>query len=156
MERFFIVNNKDLADKVKHYEYMRNSINETFREFAQENGIETVGYYQVVDQLMINPTDGDKAKFGTQMKVDERTFKKNSVMNKKWVALCKEKGLTNPDKPSWELASLIGGHTRFRSRLFSIDEVVYGSFEVDCTFELPAEHFTELKASEFFKIVEER
>lgn len=156
MERYFIVTDEFLIEQLKEYEIMRKKVEETFKEFKKEVGIETVAYYPTVDVFKIVPTESDLDKFSSMMKVDRETFKKNSALNKEWVKICKEKDLKTPRKPTWELHDLIGGHIyRFRSRLFSYKDKVYGSFESDGDFTIPTEHFIELKASEFYKIVEE-
>lgn len=156
MERFFIVKNEDLIKQVKEFESMRIKINDAFKEFSEKHDIETNRYYQRTDLLRISPTENDIEKFRNQLKVDNETFKVKSAMNKEWVELCKANGLTTPERPSWELMRLVGTSLwRFRSRLFSLNDKVYGSLEIDGSFELPKEDFVELKASEFYKIIEE-
>lgn len=156
MERYFIVTDELLIEQLKEYEIMRKKVDETFKAFKEEVGIETCQYYQHTDRLAIVPTAQDSVKFSQMLKVDGVTFKKNSSLSKMWVKICKEKELKTPRKPVWELESLIDGNVyRFRSRLFSFKDKVYGSFESDEDFTLPSEHFIELKASEFYKIVED-
>lgn len=156
MEKYFMVTNEPLIEQLKEYEIMRKKVDEAFKEFREEVGIETSMYYQSTDVLKLVPTEKDLDNFSSMMKVDRETFKKNSALNKEWVKICKEKELKTPRKPVWELHHLIGGHIyRFRSRLFSFNNKVYGSFESDGDFTIPTEHFIELKASEFYKIVEE-
>lgn len=156
MEKFFIVKNEVLAKQVKYFESMSKKVNDAFREFAKEHGIETRTYYQKTSQLRIDPSENDIQKFKNQLKIDGETFKKNSAINKAWVELCKAKELETPSKPVFELANLIDSHDyRFRCRLFSLNGEVYGSFETNADFTLPEEHFMELKASEFYKIIGE-
>lgn len=156
MERFFIVKNEDLIKQVKDFESMRIKINDAFREFAKKHDIETTQYYLCTDQLKISPTLNDIEKFKGQLKVDRTTFKIKSAMNKEWVEICKVNGLITPERPSWELMRLVGaGFWRFSSRLFSLNDKVYGSLEMETPFKLPEEHFIELKASEFYKIIED-
>lgn len=156
MERFFIVKNETLIKLLKEYESMKKKVDDAFREFAKEYGIEASKYYQYTNQLKIVPSENDIQKFRGQLKVDNETFKKNSALSKAWLKLCKENGLKTPRKPTWELCGLINGNIyRFRSRLFSLNDKVYGSFECDFNFYLPEEHFIELKASEFYRIIEE-
>ncbi len=156
MIRYFIVKNEELIELVKEFDGMRKKINDAFKEFAKDNGIEANKYVQSVDKLMIIPTDKDYTTFKDMLRTDRMTFKKNSDMSKKWVELCKKKGLRTPVKPVWELHGLIAWNIwKFRSNLFQLDDKVYGTFETDEDFSLPDEHFIELKASEFFKIIEE-
>lgn len=156
MIRYFIVKNEDLVRLTKEYESMRKKVNDVFAEFAKNNGIEAKEYYQFVDKLMIIPTEKDYTTFKDMLKADGITFRKNSAISKKWVELCKEKELQRPEKPVWELQSLISWNIwQFRSNLFSINDKVYGTFEADEDFSLSDEHFIELKASEFYRIIEE-
>lgn len=135
---------------------MKKKVDDAFREFAKEHGIETSRYYQFTSQLRIVPTMKDIHKFREQLKIDNETFKKNSAISKEWVELCKANGLETPRKPTWELRDLITTCIlSFRSSLFSLNDEVYGTFEADVNFNLPDEHFVELKASEFHKIIEE-
>jgi len=155
MERFFIVKNEKLIELHKEYESMKKRVNDAFVEFSKKHGIEANEYYQQTGHLKIIPTENDKQKFASQLTKDGLTFRKNSPLAKEWVSTCKELGLETPWKPTWELRDLIGYTNRCRHRLFSLDGKLYGSFEMDFDFELPTEHFTELKASEFYKIIED-
>ncbi len=157
MERFFEIKNIDLAAAVQEYEQLRKRINDLYSEFAEENGIESPEYYQRVDSLIIMPTKQDKKNFADQLKADGRSFKKASPLGKLWVKTCKEKGLVvSPTKPSWKLRDLISHYIySFQSRLFSWNGKVYGSFQADADFELPIEHFREMKGSEFYALMEE-
>lgn len=156
MERFFIVKNENLIKQVKDFESMRIKLKDTFGEFKKKHGIETSRFYQWAAQLRIIPTENDIEKFRSQLKADNETFKVKSAMNKEWVELCKANEVTTPEDPSWELMLLTGiSFGRFKWRLFTLNDKVYGSLEMDDSFELPKEDFEELKASEFYKIIEE-
>jgi hypothetical protein len=155
MERFFIVKNEELISQVNEYEHMRELVNTAFKEFSDFHGIKATHYYQYTDCLKICATEEDLEKFGSQIRMDHTTFKKNSELSKAWVELCKKMELNTPRKPTWELRNLIRLTCKCRTRLFSLDGVVYGSYECDYDFELPEEHFRELKASEFWKIMED-
>lgn len=156
MERFFIVKNEDLIKQVKDFESMRIKLKDTFGKFKKKHGIETSRFYQCATLLRIIPTENDIEKFRSQLKADNETFKVKSVMNKEWVEFCKANGVTTPDNPSWELMLLVGiSLAKFKWRLFTLNDKVYGSLEMDDSFELPKEDFEELKASEFYKIIED-
>lgn len=155
MEKFFIVKNEKLVQQVLDCEEMSEKVNEAFKKFAQENGIESKEYIQRTDMFHVCLTENDRKRFSGQLRKDG-IFKKNSPMGTAWRRICSENGLETPRKPSWELNDLIRASCRgFSSRLFSIDGVVYGSFKTDAVFKLPEEHFEELKASEFYRIVED-
>ena len=63
MEKYFIVKNEVLAGQVKDFESMRKKVDDAFREFAKEHGIETSRYYQNTSQLRIIPSENDIQKF---------------------------------------------------------------------------------------------
>ena len=98
----------------------------------------------------------DKVKFVKQLCSKEtneglRFFKKNSFINKEWVK--RAVGLKNVRKPSpaW-YNNYMMGHSS--SRLFDYKGVVYCSFSAD-QIEMPSDTFTEIKGSEFYKVMEE-
>ena len=156
MKRFFIVKNETLIKQVKDFESMRNKVNDAFIEFAKEHDIKTRKFYRFTDKLRIIPTRNDLQKFNDQLRVDKQTFKKNSTMGKSWVKVCKENELKTVTPPSWECANLADEDIyKFRCSLFSLGDKVYGTLEVDEPFNLSEEHFVELKASEFYKTIEE-
>lgn len=154
MEKYYIITpdstvHKDYLD----YREMSKKVNSAFREFAKEQGIETHEYYQSAQYLHICPTDGDTDKFGKYFKKDAPgLFKKNSQLAKAWVNKCQALGLKSPHKP--HLGFEIGVFGRTSGRLFMIGDILYASFRADYDFENPA-GFKEIKASEFFKVIEE-
>lgn len=155
MEKYFIVKNANLQRLVREWEDMSAKIDIAFREFTAENGLEAKKYYPYTDCLMLIPTENDMHRFGNQIKTDRRTFKKNSELGKKWVELCRKRQLRYMQKPIFELQDLvINTSCKFKTRLFSIGDTVYGSFSTDREFELSEKDFKELKASEFYKITE--
>ena len=52
MIRYFIVKNEELIELVKEFDGMRKKINDAFKEFAKDNGIEANEYVQM--QLLDN------------------------------------------------------------------------------------------------------
>lgn len=155
-ERFFIINSENLIELYKRYLDDIKRMDECFREFAEEHGIETTKYYQSTCNLHIIPTDNDLQKFSSQIRKNtDGNFKNNSKIGKEWIATCKEKDLHTPYKPVYDMARALVFEPRFRSRMFMLNGVLYGSYAIDWDWELSSDDFQELKASEFWKIVEE-
>lgn len=160
MEQFFIVTerselHKDYFDWKDNLEQTRLLIN----EFFSANNIETKLYGFHGDNLCIVPTENDLTIFnnvlGKELGEKQRPFKSNSKIQKLWLKALEEKGLENKRKPYVPMYfSLRGG--KMSSRLFDIDGVLYCSFKNgwDEEVETPLD-FKELKASEFWKIVED-
>ena len=162
MERYFEIKDKVLVQKYEKYEIMSEKMRNTFCEFCEKHGIEAERYKETAEHLIIVSTKNDMEKFGTQIKKNTYGhFKDNSKLAKEWIALCKEKGIETPYKPIWEMSRLMKVQSgvfenRFSSRMFSIAGVLYGSYEIDRDWEFPkTDAFAELKASEFWRIVED-
>jgi hypothetical protein len=154
MEKFYIVTpSSSIHKEYLDYKAMSEKVNIAFVEFAKEQGFETHEYYQSAKYLHICPSDGDTDKFGKYFKKDAPgLFKKNSPIAKAWVDKCQVLGLKSPNKPNLGFELRVWG--RSRSRLFMIKDILYASIEADCDFKNPTE-FEEIKASEFFKVIEE-
>ena len=124
-------------------------------DFFKEVGIEATLYLPSVNAIGIVPTDSDREKFAKQLcskETDEglRFFKKNSTVHKEWIKRAVElKNLYKPS-PAW-LNKYMG---RSSSRLFDYNGVIYCSFSAE-QIEMPEGVFTEIKGSEFYKIMEE-
>ena len=82
-------------------------------------------------------------------------FKLRNPLNKEWVSLCKENGLTeNAHKPYVPFYFTIGCF-KCGWRLFDLDNVIYCTFSSEGDFNVP-EGLTEIKASEFYSIMESK
>lgn len=154
MEKYYIVtSDSSIYKEYVDYKSMSEKVNAAFVEFAKEQGFETHEYYQSAERLHICPTAGDIDKFGTYFKKDiPGLFKKNSFPSKAWINKCQDLGLKSPHKPDLAFEFRVFG--RASSRLFMINNVLYASLKADCDFDNPV-GFKELKASEFFKVIEE-
>ena len=159
MERYFEVKqNSDFYNKYFDYIDMSDKVNELFKQFSKDNGIETKEYYQNTERLVIVPTQEDRIKFkGMFVQNSDTDFTKTALICKSWVNLCKENGLKSPRKPSllWDSQCKLGSYST-SSRLFHIGENVYGSLDNKCNADIElTDDFVEMKASEFWKIVED-
>lgn len=159
MEKYFEVKqDSDFYKKYFDFLDMSKKVNEAFRQFAKDNGIETEEYYQNTERLSIVPTEGDKIKFkGMFVANSDTDFKKTAPICKSWVSLCKEHGLKTPRKPNllWDSYCNLGSYS-VGSRLFHVGEKLYGSIDNKCNANIElTDDFIEMKASEFYKIIEE-
>ena len=59
----FLPKDSDFYKKYFDFRDMSNKVNELFKQFAKDNGIETKEYYQRTDRLVIVPTQADRIKF---------------------------------------------------------------------------------------------
>ncbi|QHI72874.1 hypothetical protein [Aminipila terrae] len=127
-----------------------------FNAFAEKHGIEASEFIPRKKKLYILPTEKDKDVFGRKFtqgygEYGEKQFKCNSDIGKDWVYTVQDMPI--PHKPMYFTYGLhvLG---RFSSRLFNIGENLYGSLSAhECSFEL-LECRKEMKASEFYKILE--
>lgn len=157
MERYFIVTEKSSLHK-EWFDYLENrkAVNDLVKQFVENNGIESQEYYVDSESIYIVPTEKDEEAFGNKLgaAVNEglRKFKASSKVGKAWVQALKDANLNVMHKPRviWYFKSLGG---RFRSRIFDQNGILYCSLE-PCADETP-KGFEEIKASEFFKIIEE-
>ena len=118
MEKYFEVK-KDSDFYKKYFDFvnMSDKVNELFKKFAKDNGIETKKYCQNTERLVIVPTQEDRIKF-------KGMFVQNSDTT--------------------------------GSRLFHIGEKIYGSIDNKCDADIElTDEFVEMKASEFWKIIED-
>ena len=157
MEKYFIVKNgtKLYNDYITNSE-VKEKINNAFNEFSETNGITSDSYYQDATRLRIELNCNDMKKFGSQIKVNTNgDFKKTSELNKKWVAMCKDKNINSPRRIM--IMDYIKCHSyKTSSRLFKLGDTLYGSLDnkTDEEFTL-SDDYIELKASEFYKAIED-
>lgn len=158
MEKYFIVTEKSKLHK-DYMEYKRNTkeVNDHVNEFLNAHGIETDLYAVNGETLYIQPTQNDIAKFGKSLgkpiQQDLQPFKKNSAIAKEWVKSLDGRQMKIKQKPYVPLY-FKGIYGSIRSRIFAVNEIVYIS--IDCQQEVePIDEFVEIKASEFYKVIEE-
>jgi hypothetical protein len=156
MERFFIVH-EGTELHTDYFSWLENAkkVNKIVNKFMNEMNIETDKYHASESNFYIVPTAKDIETFGKYLtKPIEhrlRKFKSNSKINKRWLDMLEEEKIRILRKPDVRFYFNSSGRTR--SRLFDIDGVLYTSIE-PYTGDVP-KGFTELKASEFFKVIED-
>lgn len=157
MEKYFIVTEESQLHK-DWFAYKKNSaaVRELIKAFFSEHGIESNEFYAADDAIYIVPSEKDKGTFNSllcaPLENGLRQFKKTSKISKAWVKTLKDAGLRVFGKPMLILYfRSLGG--RFKSRLFDLNGILYCS--LDPVHGEAPEGFVEMKASEFFKIIEE-
>ena len=157
MENYYEVTKGSPLHK-EYMDYLANDkiIREISHEFLINNNIDTKEYASTKDTFYIVPTEKDIENFDKilckELENGLRAFKAKSKIGKVWKETLKDKGVQPLHKPMLMLYFNVYGNTQ--SRLFAIDDKVYCSFKSEYNFSNP-DGFIELKASEFFKIVED-
>lgn len=157
MEQCFEITKESRAYKEYfNWDANQKEVHTVVNNFFKENSIESKYYYARSELLYIEDNEKNRRQFGGQLVkngVDGIvSFKKASVLGKAWQAL-NLNAVSRPYLPIY-FAGVAG---KTRTRLFHIDDKVYCSIELcssDMKLETPA-GFIEMKASEFFKIIED-
>lgn len=159
MEKYFKVTEEASLNR-DYWSYVKNAkeVNELVKAFMAKHHIETNYYAPTDEKLYIQPTDADEKKFDSVLSqpIENglRAFKKNSAIGKDWVKSLNEKGLKVLHRPFVPMY-FHGVYGHLRSRLFDINGTVYCSIEGEFSQLDTPKGFEEMKASEFFKIIED-
>jgi len=157
MESYYEIT-KESALYQEYMDYLASDkiMREISHEFSTSNNIDTKEYASTNDTFYIAPTEKDIENFDKilckELKNGLRAFKTKSKIGKAWKETLNDKGVQPLHKPMLMLYFNVYGNTQ--SRLFAIDDKVYCSFKSEYNFSNP-DGFIELKASEFFKIMED-
>lgn len=157
MEKFFTV--KEGSSLYKDFWNWFNSIkknNDIVTEFFREHEIEATKYVPGNEYLGIVPTDSDLVKFEKQLSKKEsnqglRFFRKNSAIGKAWIERAADMKFRYKPMPVWYGKDVAVGKSS--SRLFDYDGTLYCSISAD-TINVSDDIFTEIKGSEFYKVME--
>lgn len=134
------------------HEKAKEKIKEAFGKVREKFGIETKVFYLKKDRFHIAATDKDMEKFSGMMKKGNvGEFRKNSTPSKMWVELVKD--IAHFESPELMFYFPLIGH-RWKERLFHVEDKLYCSIESDGEVSVP-EFAVEMKASEFYKIIED-
>ncbi|MDB5052648.1 MAG: hypothetical protein JWM44_698 [Bacilli bacterium] len=157
MEKYYIVTEKSSLHK-SWFDYKANVsvVNDLVKKFTAENGIESSEYYVSDTEIYIVPSEKDVETFGKSLgaTLDNglRRFSMRSKICKAWMEALRVAELKVLRKPMVILYFRgIGG--KYKSRIFDQNGVLYCS--IDPADGKENEGLIEMKASEFFKIVEE-
>lgn len=157
MLRCFIVpNGTKLYDDFTRYEESAKQIHHAIHDWCIVNGIETDQYSAGSEIISIKETQEHREKFGMQIKKQALdgmiSFKKNSPLYKSWVNICKKNEVLFAPKPF--MPNYFSGHGRMNFKIFRCEDIIYCDFKAESEFE-PYEKYTEIKASEYYKVIEE-
>ena len=151
MNKYFIIEDEKFKSTWSRYKEDLEKLNDAYKQIPEEYEIESDNYYVTIYTLKVSTTENDKKKFSKSLCKDGESFKKNSIIAKRFMMLIGEKGITSVIKPNF---FGYGFGCRYSSRLFEQDGILYGSVENSTNeFEIP-HGFKEIKASEFYKVVE--
>lgn len=123
-----------------------------FKSVCEKFGIESEGFYMKKDRLWVEPTLKDNENFsGMMKKTNYGEFKRNSAPSKMWVELVKN--IEHFEKPRVMFYFHMTCY-RWKERLFHIGDRLYCSIESNGEVSVP-EFAVEMKASEFYKVIED-
>lgn len=127
-------------------------VGELFKKIKKLYGIESNEVYINRNRFKIVPTQNDIKKFSSIMKkTSYGEFKKNSEVSKYWMNGIKS--IKNIEKPQlFYYFNLLGN--RWKEMIFNVGEKLYCSIKSDEEVITP-DFAIEIKASEFYKIIEE-
>lgn len=157
MEQYFEITNQSSRYK-EYFDYLEadEACRKAAKEFLEENNIHTKYYAIFGGALCIDDNQKNRDKYGNQLKKygENRTvaFKKTSKIGRAWT----ESGIKGVHKPHVSFFFADASYST-RTRLFHVGEKLYCS--IDCmdrsTKVKTPQGFIEMKASEFYKIVED-
>lgn len=158
MEKFFIITD-ECKYKKDYLDYKQNikDINEIVKEFFTENDIETSQYFVDTDKLYIVPTDKDNENYdkvlNKPIQQGLRAFKKNSGINKMFYKKVNEKGLKVLNRPNlWMYMN--GFYGSMRTTTLLVGDTMYLKLSIDYDREINEKGFKEIKASEYYLVIE--
>lgn len=158
MERFYkILPECFLYKEIRDYNANRIVVNDTYSEFATEQGIDSRKYTVTSTSIAIVPSEKDLKNFGEQMKKERldyglRMFRKNSIITKLWERKCEKISLKVLRKPS--PAFELGLCGRGTQSLITHDGNIYFRVSLDCDFEDPS-GCERINGSEYFTVAED-
>ncbi len=158
MEKYFIVTQESpLYHDYFAWKENRKKVYEHVKKFMTDYNITSQEYHASQNLFYIVPTQEDLDKFGKALGKDIgnglRPFKRNSKIGKAWIKSLEDSKLKILPKPA-PIFYFEGVCGRYRTRLFDIEGTVYCSIEPLYSEKIPV-GMKEIKASEFYKILEE-
>lgn len=158
MEKYWVIDEstqlyKDYTEQKKN----ETQVHKIFTAFMGKWGIETDGYIPHTNCLSIVVTKSSREKLDEQFCIKTEcpnvfTFKMTSPVGRDWINTLKTENIRVLRKPF--VPFYLNGASSGHYRLFDINDKVYCSYSCNNDFTAP-EGFVEIKASEFFKIVED-
>ena len=157
MEKYYTVTEECSLHK-DWFDYKENAdqVNEVYKGFKDQVGVESKEYYVTDREVYIVPTEKDNEMFGSVLCTPInglRKFRTTSKVGKVWVKALKDAGLEVKRRPMPIIYFRSFGGGSYKTRLFEQDGKLFCS--IDPADGKEPEGFVEIKASEFFKIIEE-
>lgn len=153
MEKYMVIH-KDSPLYKDYFAWKKDEpkVGELFKKIKELYGIESNEVYINRNFFKIVPTQNDIKKFSSIMKkTSYGEFKKNSEVSKYWMNGIKS--IKNIEKPRlFYYFNLLGN--RWKEMIFNVGEKLYCSIKSDEEVITP-DFAIEIKASEFYKIIEE-
>lgn len=127
-------------------------VKEIYGEIQKKYGIETSQVYPYDNKFMIVPTQADKEKFKKFLLKDGETFRKNCEISKVWMQSVKGIKFMQKPIPIIYFTEWLGNTI---SRLFAAGDVLYCNINAEREFNEIPSWANVMKASEFYKVMEE-
>lgn len=151
MEKFYIIENEGfLKHRAEHIKF-ENKVRENYKIISKEYNIESEKFGLNTEDLIIQPTINDMKIFENQLKKDERTFKKNSKIGKKWKNM--NENLTYINRAN--IRDYVFWQDKCEEVDFEYEGKVYGHIRATSIIKGAPYDFIEIKGSEFYKAKEE-
>lgn len=126
---------------------------ELAKKFCEDFGIESEEM-GVSETLIIPLTEKDKEKYGDQVTKDGKTFRKNSKLQKEYTKRFVGAGLNKMRLRLYIWDYNIPGYGRHSIQKFKYGDNWYIKFVTQDDYKVP-DDYEEIKASEYFKMLEE-
>ena len=163
MEKFFqIKEDCKLYQDYFAFIEMKAKMNNLFDTFTKTHQLSGQKFILNPNRLIIELNEQEQQTYANDLITNQNykihniyTFKKNAKLCKEWVKRCKDLAIQEQTKP------MIGFYFNanlysFRQRLFHIGTNLYGSLDNKKDSDFALDDFAiELKASEFYKIIED-
>lgn len=154
MKEFYMTVSPDCALYRDYFAWIEDykKLNKAYGEMAEKFGIETTAFYPRKDRFAILPAPADKEKFKLFLLKDGTSFRKGCEMSKEWIEKVKDIKFMQKPIAAFYWSEFVG---RVSSRLFEVDGTLYCSMHTEYEFRKVPHWANEIKASEFYKVMEE-
>ena len=161
MKKYFIIESPEIKEHYATYLADLEKQRLLFREMAKRYGISAKEFYVTEKQFMIVINKTDQAKFKDQLLKEVYSdglvkFRESSEIGKAWKKRAAEEKIKRVDTVI--LMWLLRGKNlsgRSRQNIFEIYDTLYGSLDLPHDFEIDPGQVTEIKASNYHKIIED-
>ena len=155
MKEFYMTVSPDCALYRDFFAWVEDckKIIDVYERMQKKYGIETNNFYPYKDRFAIIPTAADKEKFKSFFLKDGTSFRKGCEMSKVWASEVKDIKFMRKPHPGFYWSEFVGSAS---SRLFAVGNILYCSMKTEYEFRYAPTWGNEIKASEFYKVMEEQ